>query len=456
MAPSAGRGDVPEIQEARTRIVESILGTLMVVSASVGLLLVVLSPTARLRQVVLATAVFLLSWGIRQSVRRAGYRIAGWAFIGSFLLLFGAAAWTAGGVLAPATQAFLVLVVLAALLLGSRAGYVTAGLVAVLAFAYALAQERDLLPAPWVQHTAWSRGWLVAIYAGILSVFLGVAMRILEEALAYAGHEIRTRKQAEADLQAAQAGLEQKVAARTEELARTIEALEGQTRILIAAREAQARFLALVSHELRTPLTSVRASLGLLAARTDLPAEARPLAEIADRNSIRLLNLTNELLDLEKAGAGLFRVRQEPLDLREPVRQAFEAFRSLAEERRIPCALALPETEVRITGDGARLEQVCLNLLSNALKHAKGDGAVELRLEARAEGAWVGVTNPGDPIPDSFQERIFHTFHQLEPEAGTSGLGLSLSKAIVEAHGGRIAFESGPGRTTFFFLLPRG
>jgi signal transduction histidine kinase len=66
----------------------------------------------------------------------------------------------------------------------------------------------------------------------------------------------------------------------------------------------------------------------------------------------------------------------------------------------------------------------------------------------------VGISNPGDPIPDSFQDRIFHTFHQLEPQAGTSGLGLSLSKAIIEAHGGRIGFESEPEITTFFFLLP--
>ncbi|MBI3132859.1 MAG: HAMP domain-containing histidine kinase [Acidobacteria bacterium] len=245
------------------------------------------------------------------------------------------------------------------------------------------------------------------------------------------------------------------VEARTEELARTVTALETQAEELRAAREAQSRFLALVSHELRTPLTSVRASLGLLVHRPDLPPEARPLAEIAERNSLRLLNLTNELLDLEKADAGQFEVRHEPLDLRNPIRNAFDGMHSLAEERRIPLTMEVPEEAVAIHGDGPRLEQVCLNLLSNALRHAKGPGGVSVRLETRPEGVWVGVFNPGDPIPDTFQDRIFHTFHQLEPEAGTSGLGLSLSKAIVDAHGGRIGFESGPEGTTFFFLLPR-
>ncbi|HJV90206.1 MAG TPA: HAMP domain-containing sensor histidine kinase [Holophagaceae bacterium] len=455
MRQQGAGGDLPEIQEARARIVEGTLATIMIVSATVGLLLVVLSPTARLRQAVLSGSVFVLAWGLRRILHRTGYRPAAWVFLVTFLGLFGAAAWTAGGLLAPAMGAFFVIVIVAGLMLGPRAGHVAAGVVAVLAFGLALAQTRGWMPAPWVQHTAWSRAWLVAIYAGLMSVFLGFGMRVLERTLAYAGEEIARRKRTEEELQVAREDLERKVAERTEELARTVTALEAQTRDLIAAREAQARFLALVSHELRTPLTSVRASLGLLAARTDLPAEARPLAEIADRNAIRLLNLTNELLDLEKAGAGLFRVRQDPVDLREPVRQAFEALQSLAEERHIPCTLALPEGPMQVIGDGARLEQVCLNLLSNALKHAKGAGGVEVRLEARAEEAWVGISNPGDPIPDSFQERIFHTFHQLEPQAGTSGLGLSLSKAIVEAHGGRIGFESGPERTTFFFLLPR-
>ncbi|HJW43223.1 MAG TPA: ATP-binding protein [Geothrix sp.] len=433
---------------------ESTFLVIVAVSLFVGLTLVVLSPTARVRQLFLSVAVASVAWITRRTVRRSGYRFAAWFFILTFLALFGAAAWTAGGLLAPAVQAFFVLVILASLLLGPKEGYLAAGIVAVMALGMAYAQAKGVLPAPWVQHTAWSRGWLVTVYAGMVAVFLGLAMKILEEALAFAGTEVQTRKLAEAALQSAHASLERKVAERTEELARTVAELEAQAKELNAAREAQSRFLALVSHELRTPLTSVRASLGLLAARHDLPPEAQPLVDIADRNSIRLLNLTNELLDLEKAGAGLFRVRQEPLDLCEPVRLAFEGIRSLAEQRGIHCELVLPEAPVPVVGDGPRLEQVCLNLLSNALKHAKGGGPVGVRLESRLEGAWVGVTNPGDPIPDSFQERIFHTFHQLEPQAGTSGLGLSLSKAIVEAHGGRIGFESTPLTTTFFFLVP--
>ena len=453
MDREAGREGVPEIQEARVRIVEGTLSTIVGVSATAGLLLVVISPAAKVRQAVLSASVMLLAWVLRRIVHRTGYRTAAWVFLLTFMGLFTSAAWTAGGVLAPAMGAFFVIVIVGGLMLGPRAGYVAAGLAATLAFALAYAEVHGWMPAPWVVHTPWSRAWLIAIYAVLMSVFLGFGMRVLERTLAYAGDEILHRRRTEEALQRAQAGLEETVAARTAELAATVRALEAQAEELRAAREAQARFLALVSHELRTPLTSVRASLGLLAARTDLPGETRPLMEIADRNALRLLNLTNELLDLEKAGAGLFRVRQERLDLRQPIREAFEGVRSLAEMRGIPLALHLPDHPVEVLGDAPRLEQVVLNLLSNGLKHTKGAGAVTLRLERRSEGAWVGVWNPGDPIPDSFQERIFHTFHQLEPEAGTSGLGLSLCKAIVEAHGGRIGFESGPEGTTFFFQL---
>ncbi len=451
----AGLREIPEIREARTRIVEATLSTLMGATAIVGVILVVISPAGRLRQFFLCACVVLMSWVVRQLVRRAGYRIAAACFIGMFLALFTGAAWTAGGLLAPAVHAFLVLVILAAQMLGRRAGYLTAGVVAGLAFALAWGQARGVMPPTWVQHTPWSRAWLVVIYAVMVAIFLGQAMRTLEMALAYAGLEIQERRRAEEELQAAQSGLEQKVAARTEELARTVAELESQAEALKAAREAQSRFLALVSHELRTPLTSVRASLGLLTNRPDLPAEARPLAEIAERNSLRLLNLTNELLDLEKAASGQFEVRHEPLDLREPMHQAVAAMGDLAATRGRDLRLQVPPEAVLVLGDGPRLEQVCLNLLANALRHAKGGGAVEVRLELRGPRAWVGVSNPGDPIPESFQERIFHPFHQLESEAGTSGLGLSLSKAILDAHGGTIGYRSTPGGVTFWFELDR-
>lgn len=447
--------DVPEIREVRTRIVERTLGMISGVGAAAGIALGLLAPAYRIRQFWIGVLISALAFGLRKLVRHRGYAFAAWGFIGGALLLFNLAAWTAGGLEAPVMHAFLVMVILAGLLLGPRGGFACAALAILATLAMAMAQGRGVLPHAWVTHTPWSRWVLLTTYIVVVAVFQWLAMRTIEGSLTYASEEVRTRKVAEAALQEAQEDLERQVASRTEELARTVQALEAQAAELRVAREAQSRFLALVSHELRTPLTSVRASLGLLAHRQDLSAEARPLVEIAERNSLRLLNLTNELLDLEKAQSGQFEVRHEPVDLRMPVRGALDGVRSLAEERQIPITSALPDFPVVVTGDGPRLEQVCLNLLSNALKHAKGPGAVAVRLETREEGAWVGVSNPGDPIPDSFQDRIFQTFHQLEPEAGTSGLGLSLSKAIVDAHGGRIGFESGPEGTIFFFLLPR-
>lgn len=448
-------GELPEIREARTRIVEATLSVMVVASGVVGVLLVLVSPRARLRQVVLAALVALLAFLVRKMARRTGYQVAAWCFIAMFLALFTWAAWTAGGMTAPAVHAYLVLVILSAQMLGRSGGYLTAALVAILGAGLAWGQSQGVMPPAWVQHTPWSRWWLLVVYSGMVAIFLGLAMRTLEMALGYAGAEVQERRRAEADLQAAQSGLEAKVAQRTEELAGMVAVLEAQAQELNAAREAQSRFLALVSHELRTPLTSVRASLGLLANRGDLPPEARPLAEIAERNSLRLLNLTNELLDLEKAASGQFEVRHEPVDLREPLRHAVAAMGDLAATRGRALRLVLPEAPAQVRGDGPRLEQVCLNLLANALRHAKGEGAVEVRLELRGSRAWVGISNPGDPIPESFRERIFHPFHQLEAEAGTSGLGLSLSKAILDAHGGTIGFTSTAQGVTFHFELDR-
>lgn len=445
--------EIPDVQEVRARIVRSTLLVIAITGGLSGLLLLITSPVARQRQVFLACTTSLLALGIRALAGRVGFRLAAWGFVGAIMLLFAMAAWTAGGLVAPAIHVFMVLVILASLLLGPRGGLLTAMLAIACALVIALAQSRGALPEPWIAHTVWSRWWVLSVYIALVAVFQAVATRTIEGSLAYASRELQTRKRAEADLQAARDDLERQVAARTEELAHTVAVLEAQAVELNAARDAQSRFLALVSHELRTPLTSVRASLGLLAHRGDLPPEARALAEIADRNSVRLLNLTNELLDLEKAASGRFEVHPTLLDLRDPVRSAFEGLRSLAQVRSRAFELILPPDPVPVSGDGPRLEQVCMNLISNALRHARGEGEVSVRVAWRGPEAWVGVTNPGDPIPEAFQERIFHTFHQLEPEAGTSGLGLSLSKAIIEAHGGRIGFESGLGRTTFFFLM---
>ncbi len=131
MLAGGERAQLPEIREARTRIVESTLLVMTLVACFVGLTLVALSPTARVRQFFLSMAVALVAWFTRSAVRRTGYRFAAWCFILIFLALFGAAAWTAGGLTAPAVHAFFVLVILAALLLGTKEGYLVAGIVAL-------------------------------------------------------------------------------------------------------------------------------------------------------------------------------------------------------------------------------------------------------------------------------------------------------------------------------------
>ena len=220
-------------------------------------------------------------------------------------------------------------------------------------------------------------------------------------------------------------------------------------------------FVSVVSHELRTPLTSIRGSLGLLASGVagGLPEQARTLVEIAAKNSERLVRLINDILDIEKIESGQMGFRFVPLELEPVVEQALESNRAYADALGVELRHTATVPGARVWADPDRLLQVLANLLSNAAKFSPPDGVVEVALE-RLDGVLrVSVTDHGRGIPPEFRPQVFSKFAQADSsstrEKGGSGLGLSISKAIVERHGGRIGFESEPGVTTaFFFDLP--
>jgi len=219
-------------------------------------------------------------------------------------------------------------------------------------------------------------------------------------------------------------------------------------------------FISNVSHELRTPLTSIKGVTGLLLGtlRTGLPDRAVSLVEVADRNAGRLLALVNDLLDIDKIEAGKLEFDFAPTDLNLVALEAAEMNRAYAEQRRVALTLGREAYPVMVNADAARLQQVMANLISNAAKFAPADSIVTITVERRSHKALVIVRDEGEGVPEEFRSRIFGKFAQaasgVQRQSGGSGLGLSISRAIVERHGGEIGFASQPRDTRFYFSLP--
>ncbi|ATQ73133.1 hypothetical protein CR152_00370 [Massilia violaceinigra] len=220
-------------------------------------------------------------------------------------------------------------------------------------------------------------------------------------------------------------------------------------------------FISTVSHELRTPMTSIKGSLGLLAggAAGEIPVRAKVLLDIASKNCDRLVRLINDILDVEKIESGNMRFEPVVQPLLPLVEQAIAATHAFASPFKVSFDLRSDNGDLMVAADTDRLIQVIVNLLSNAAKFAPPGGVVEVRLLRQPGYARLSVTDHGPGIPDQFRSRIFQKFAQADasdtrPKGGT-GLGLNISKAIIERHRGRIDFLSECGvRTEFFFELP--
>jgi PAS domain S-box-containing protein len=219
-------------------------------------------------------------------------------------------------------------------------------------------------------------------------------------------------------------------------------------------------FISMVSHELRTPLTAMRGALGMLGdgQAGELPERARRLVESASDSAERLMRLTNDILDIERIEAGRFTLAKKECDAGTLARQAAEAMRPLAE--RTGVTLAVEPASARLRADPDRVLQALTNLLSNAIKFSAAGGTVRLTVEPRESEVLFQVRDHGRGIPPEHLEHVFDRFLQVEAadarERGGTGLGLYISRSIVEQHGGRIWAESAPGAgSTFAFALPR-
>lgn len=221
-------------------------------------------------------------------------------------------------------------------------------------------------------------------------------------------------------------------------------------------------FISTVSHELRTPLTSIRGALALIAGGVvgELPAAAKPLVEIAHKNSERLILLVNDILDMEKIEAGKMEFDMQPVKLMPLLKQALEGNHAYAEQYQVRYELEgelasnLSGAMVRV--DANRMMQVLANLLSNAAKYSPAGGKVRVAVERMGHRIRVAVKDNGPGISDEFKGQIFQKFAQADSsdtrKKGGTGLGLSIAKAIVEQMGGSIGFDSQPNVQTVFYV----
>jgi PAS domain S-box-containing protein len=238
---------------------------------------------------------------------------------------------------------------------------------------------------------------------------------------------------------------------RNEQLARALDAAQSAT-------VAKSRFLANVSHELRTPLNGIIGFSELLHDRKIGPLSDEQLDVIADilTSGRHLLGLINDVLDLSKVEAGRMEFYPEPHRVSELVREVRDVIRPLAEKKRLSLTVECPD-EIHVVLDGSRFKQVVYNYLSNSVKFTADGGSIAVRV--RAEGTErfrLEVEDTGIGIEEQEIPRLFQEFGQLgnrrKTEQGT-GLGLALTRHLVEAQGGTVGVSSKVSKGSIFFAV---
>jgi signal transduction histidine kinase len=228
----------------------------------------------------------------------------------------------------------------------------------------------------------------------------------------------------------------------------------------LAADRAKSEFIAVVSHELRTPLTSVIGSLALLreAVRRADMSDGRvvTLLDSAQRNASRLLALINDILDIDRIVSGGLQLEFGAHQASTLMQQAIDANRDYAARFKVRLEIVRTQADAVMRVDTLRLAQVLSNLLSNAAKFSHPGGIVELAAAIDGDFCRISVRDHGMGIPASHHARMFSKFSQADTSVtrskGGTGLGMFVTKQLVELMGGSIGFESEVGKGSLFWV----
>jgi len=233
-------------------------------------------------------------------------------------------------------------------------------------------------------------------------------------------------------------------------------------------QEVRSKFISAATHELKTPLVSIKgyADLALSGSLGEVSKPLKHGLEVVGRNVERMLNLIQELLEIERMDNGKMEISKEVVDLTDVIRESIDNLRPVAEGKKLEVDVVLPDAPPRVTGDKARLDEVMDNLLVNAIKFTPVSGKLRVVIAEEAGLVRVSVADTGIGIDPTNLANLFEPFSKI-PKAGfvddqqiyglySTGLGLAVTKRLVELHGGRIWAESpGEGQgSTFIFTLP--
>ncbi|HLC42019.1 MAG TPA: ATP-binding protein [Methylomirabilota bacterium] len=245
-----------------------------------------------------------------------------------------------------------------------------------------------------------------------------------------------------------------------EELRRKNYELEQQNRAIQEANRLKTEFVSMVSHELRTPLTSIQGYAELLIEDKQIAEEQRGSLTIVRKNADRLLGLINDLLDLARIEAGKIELHRTSLDLASLIREVAGSLRPLIEAKQQRLRLELGDALPAVWGDADRVTQILTNLISNAHKYTPVEGSITVTARQDDGVVRVDVSDSGVGLSPEEQAKLFTKFfraHDRSPQSARgTGLGLVITRLLVELHGGQITVSSAPGKgSTFTFTLPK-
>lgn len=220
--------------------------------------------------------------------------------------------------------------------------------------------------------------------------------------------------------------------------------------------EAKSRFIATLAHELRNPLAPLMTSLELLALEKPVPEKTVALARSMTEHVKTMRHLLDDLLDISRISREKLTLQKEYVDLHGIIAKSVRTIAPIIEERKHRLTVELPGDAIRFEADPIRLEQIVVNLLNNAAKYTEPGGVITLSAEAVDSTLLIRVRDTGIGMAPDMLERVFEPFFQLDgqgPRVSGLGIGLSLTKNLVEMHEGHIiAISDGPGRGSEFIV----
>lgn len=231
---------------------------------------------------------------------------------------------------------------------------------------------------------------------------------------------------------------------------------------LTKSEQMRREFVANVSHELRTPITSIRSYAETMEDDEDMPMETRiRFLNVILNESDRMAKIVGDLLTLSRFDAGSIEFSFEEFSFEKSVTDVHNAMAMEASARGHEFSLKMTDDIPRIIGDRARLEQVIINMVSNAIKYTKEGGNIKITVGSRGGEVWCTVADNGIGIPEADVDRIFERFYRVDKarsrESGGTGLGLSIANEIVQRHGGRLKVTSKEKKgTRISMYLPIG